>query len=140
VTSRRHHLLDASALLAVILNEPGGDRVEAVLDDSLVLGINVAEAARKLFVKGMSPNDVAEILLALHLDTDEQDFSVQQAICVGAAAAANRKIGLSIGDAACLAMGAWRELKVVTADRTWTACEWPDLQGFDKAPEVVTIR
>lgn len=140
MNSGRHHLLDASALLAVILNERGADRVEAVLDDSQVLGINVAEAARKLFMKGMSHNDVVEVFLALHLDTDEQDFSVQQAICVGAVAAANRKIGLSIGDAACLAMGAWRELKVVTADRTWAACEWPDLKGLDKAPEVVTIR
>ena len=100
MTWSRHHLLDASALLALILNEPGADRVQAVLDDSQVLGINAAEVARKLFSKGLSHDEVAEVINGLNLETDEQDFSIQQAMCVGAVAAANRKIGLSIGDEA----------------------------------------
>jgi PIN domain nuclease of toxin-antitoxin system len=127
-------------LLAVILNEPGAEMVQALLDDSEVLAVNIAEVARKLFSKGMPHGDVIEILDGLHLDADAEEFGLRQAAVIGAVAAANRKIGLSLGDASCLTMGAWHGLKVVTADRVWSKCEWPDLEGFDKAPEIVTVR
>jgi PIN domain nuclease of toxin-antitoxin system len=140
VRESRRHLLDASALLAVILGEPGTDRVEAVLDDSEMAAVNVAEVARKLFAKGMTQDEIAEILIGLNLETGQEQFSYFQAICAGALAAANRHIGLSLGDAVCLTVGAWSGKKVVTAERSWAQCEWPELVGFTNAPEVLTIR
>ena len=36
-------VLDASALLALLLDEPGADKVKAALDDSLMSVVNMAE-------------------------------------------------------------------------------------------------
>ena len=49
----RQYLLDASALLAIILNEAGSDRVQEVFDNIQIHAINPAEVAKKLFQKGM---------------------------------------------------------------------------------------
>jgi ribonuclease VapC len=140
VSWSRGHLLDASALLAVILNEPGAGQVEAVLDDSEMSAVNVAEVARKLFAKGITHAEIAEILTGLNLESGQEQFSYSQAMCVGLVAAANHHIGLSLGDAVCLTLGAWTGLKVVTAEPSWAKCKWPDIDGFVEAPEVITIR
>jgi PIN domain nuclease of toxin-antitoxin system len=36
-------VLDASALLALLLDEPGGDKVKAMLDGALLGAVNLAE-------------------------------------------------------------------------------------------------
>jgi PIN domain nuclease of toxin-antitoxin system len=136
----RHHLLDASALLAVMLNEPGADVVESLLDDCEMSAVNVAEVARKLFAKGMSHDEINEVLTGLNLESGREEFNYHQAICVGAVAAANRDIGLSLGDAVCLTLAAVAGMKVITAERSWAKCEWPKLEGLGEPPEVITIR
>ncbi len=42
------NILDASAVLAVLQNETGKDKVEAILDESAISRINVAEVLTKL--------------------------------------------------------------------------------------------
>ena len=135
----RHHLLDASALLALLLDEPGAAEVQAVFDDSEILTINLAEVARKLFVKGVSAEEVETALGGLNLEVVEE-LGAGHAIRIGEVAAANRKIGMSLGDAACVTMAACAGQTAVTADRMWSQCTWPDRQGLGEAPALVQIR
>lgn len=128
------HLLDASALLALLLNEPGADRVEAVLEDGQIHAVNLAEAAKKLAAKGWAP----ERLKDLELEVGEV-FGVDQAYLAGKVIAANRKIGLSLGDAICLVVAAWHRMKAVTAETAWEDCAWPEDADIAK-PEIVLIR
>jgi PIN domain nuclease of toxin-antitoxin system len=53
-----NYLLDASALLALIFNEPGADRVLAVFDDSKIHALNLAEVMRKMVAIGKPIEEV----------------------------------------------------------------------------------
>ena len=46
--------LDASALLAMMHCEPGGDHVAGLLDDAAISAVNVAEVATRLIDGGMT--------------------------------------------------------------------------------------
>jgi PIN domain nuclease of toxin-antitoxin system len=110
-----------------------------VLDDCEVLLFNAAEVARKLSAKGMSDDDIFELLTGMNLElvAGDEDHPLEQAIQTGLVAARNRKLGLSIGDAACLVTASRRGQKAVTADRTCAHCEWPaEFNG----PELAIIR
>ncbi|HSK71944.1 MAG TPA: hypothetical protein VK892_09635 [Pyrinomonadaceae bacterium] len=48
------NVLDASAVLAFLQNEKGKERVEAVLESSVISRVNVAEVLTKPVEKGMS--------------------------------------------------------------------------------------
>ena len=76
----RNHLLDASALLALIRNEPGRDRVRAVLDDSQIHSVNLAEVARKMVSKGMPAAEVESLLDELRLDVVEELSNAKAAV------------------------------------------------------------
>jgi len=134
----RRYLLDASALLALLLNEPGADQVESVLDDSEMHTVNLTEVVRKLVLKGVEPAEVASLLDDIDLDVVEA-FSSEQAHTAGHMLAANRSIGLSLGDAVCLVVAFSSGTRVVTAERSWPKTVWPkDLQA--KRPEILLIR
>ncbi|MGB6548793.1 MAG: PIN domain-containing protein, partial [Xanthobacteraceae bacterium] len=45
-------VLDSSAILAILNNEPGADAVEEMLDDALVSTVNYAEVVAKLVERG----------------------------------------------------------------------------------------
>jgi PIN domain nuclease of toxin-antitoxin system len=140
VTGR--HLLDASALLALILNEAGADRVQEVFDNSQIHTVNLAEVAKKMFQKGMPVEEVEDVLFALELGVIDE-LKPGQAIVIGELLAANRRTGLSLGDVVCLTTAALTEMKAVTADRRWSECSWPDMKDRDlnlPAPEILQIR
>ena len=48
------YVLDASALLTVLNEEPGKERVEAILSQAAVSTVNLAETFGKLLDAGMS--------------------------------------------------------------------------------------
>ena len=95
------YLLDASALLAVIRNEPGAERVREVLDHCRIHSVNFAEVAMKMVSKGMPAAQVREHLAALALDVIEE-FTAAQAMEVAELGAEARRLGLSLGACVCL--------------------------------------
>jgi ribonuclease VapC len=135
---RRRHLLDASALLALLLNEAGADQVEDILDDSEIHTLNLAEVVRKLVLKGVDPAEAASLLAGIDLRTIES-FTTEQAYAAGNLLAANKSIGLSLGDAICLLSAHASGARVVTAERSWPKTIWPkDLPSH--VPEILLIR
>jgi PIN domain nuclease of toxin-antitoxin system len=78
----------------------------------------VAETIGKLIDAGMTgANAIASVEL-LHLKVI--DFDEEMARVAGSLKQSTKKLGLSLGDRCCLALGIVRGSIVVTADRLWS--------------------
>lgn len=111
------HVLDASALLAVLFDEPGADAVEAILPGARMSAVNLSEVVAKLSDLGLDRGDILKDLSELDLVICDLDRS--QAEFAGLLRRTTRQAGLSLGDRACLALAASLNAIAVTADRAW---------------------
>jgi PIN domain nuclease of toxin-antitoxin system len=124
VTDRQIVVMDASAVLTLINEEPGVDVLEPVLGGMAISAVNLSEVAGKLIDRGMPVHEVCEVVDGLHLVT--HDFGSEAAI---EAAALRRQVplNLSLGDRACLALARRLGLPAVTADKEWADVTVSDL-------------
>lgn len=113
------YVLDASAVLAWILREPGGERVAALMlaEDCLISSVNAAEVVARLADTGR-PEAALRATLS-HLGARLEPFDSNQATTSGLLRPATRRLGLSPGDRACLALAIQTGARVITADRVW---------------------
>ncbi len=111
-------VLDSSAILALIFQERGADRVAATLSRAVMSSVNAAEVFGKHDEIQKSPAQFEAILTsgAVRLVT----FSLDLARGTGGLRSATKHLGLSLGDRACLALALREGLPVMTADRHWT--------------------
>ncbi|MGI4795648.1 MAG: PIN domain-containing protein, partial [Janthinobacterium lividum] len=58
-------MLDASALLALLLGEPGAEKVRAVLDGALICAVDLAEIVSHYAKLGASRSDIEAMLTPL---------------------------------------------------------------------------
>ena len=110
-------VLDASAVLALIHDEPGAGEVEASLGDAVLSTVNWAEVAGVLDARGLPVAPLRETIVALGIDL--RTFGPEDADETGALHAATRAAGLSLGDRACLALAGKLGAPALTADRAW---------------------
>lgn len=110
-------VLDASAILALIFDEPGGDRVATHLPGALVSTVNIAETATRLLALDMPQATVETVIETLQLSI--QPYDHDQALITAELCSTTQSAGLSLGDRACLALGKSRQAEVLTADRAW---------------------
>ena len=111
------YVLDASALLCLLNQEEGQDRVRAALTEAVMSAVNYSEVVAKLVERGGAVAAVSRALEHLHLTVVE--FDRAQAVESGAFRQATRSAGLSFGDRACLALAKSRGLAALTADQAW---------------------
>lgn len=123
-------VLDASALLCLLNDEPGADRVVEVLTRSVMDTTNLAEVVSKLRERGLSLEEVQEALGGLHLDV--RPLSPSQAMTIGDLRPATKPLGLSLGDRACLALALDLSTELFTVDA--------DLASADVGVSVTDIR
>lgn len=116
-------VLDASALLAVLLGEPGAERVEPHLPGAVMSAVNLSEVAGKLLEKGAPLEAVKAAIAAVGLEVIA--FDEEQAMAAADLRVRTRALGLSLGDRACIALGEVRGASVVTCDRVWSELESP---------------
>lgn len=109
--------LDASALLAFLLREPGHGRVAELLGEACISAVNFSEVLGSFARAGQDAALVAEKLLGSPVEL--VDFSAAQAVIAAAMAPATKRVGLSLGDRACLALAHDRGIRALTADRAW---------------------
>jgi PIN domain nuclease of toxin-antitoxin system len=113
-----NNVLDASAILALVLQEPGADRVNDAIDDGAVmLSVNVAEVVTKLHDQGMSEARIRAILSTIRAQV--VPFDEELAYRAGLLRSATRAAGLSLGDRACLALAERLGAPALTSDRAW---------------------
>ena len=123
-------VLDASAVLASLRNETGGERVLPVLETSLLSAVNLAEVATRLLDLGALAADIDGLRERLRCEVIPFDEGL--ALRAGLLRVQTRHLGLSVGDRACLALAQREGLPVLTGDRAW--------RGLDVGVEVVLIR
>lgn len=114
-------VLDASAVLAVLLDEPQSERVSAFLSSGGIGAVNLSEVVAKLQERGM-PDAAIDRVLG-HLDLEVVPFDEAQAMAACKLRAHTKAQGLSLGDRACLALALARGVPAVTTDRGWAALD-----------------
>lgn len=118
------NVLDASAVLAILYNETGAEKVEAVLETSVISRVNLTEVLTKLIEKGMSVAEAKEAVNNLDLAVNELDET--QSLKAAELRPITKHLGLSLGDRCCLALAILENLPAVTADKNWanlTVCK-----------------
>lgn len=110
-------VLDASAVLAALADEPGADVVNAVLPNAVISAVNLTEVGAKLAERGMHEADIRAAIgmLGLTVATFDEDAAYAAAML----RVRTRGLGLSLGDRVCLALGVARRAPILTADRSW---------------------
>lgn len=112
-------VLDSSALVALLMQEPGSDLVATVMDEgrAVISAANWAEVAGRLARSGIAAKTVRAALTALNLEVIPLDSDL--ALEAGLMEAETRPLGLSLGDRCCLALAAREGETVLTTDRAW---------------------
>jgi PIN domain nuclease of toxin-antitoxin system len=110
--------LDASALLALLLSEPGSEKVRGVLAESALTTVNLGEVVGHFARNGAAERDVRAVLDPLPIDLVA--FDEELAFAAGLLVSATRPAGLSFGDRACLALALRLGVRALTADRSWS--------------------
>lgn len=116
-------VLDASVLLAAILEEPGHEAVLELREPALLSAVNLAEARARLVDRGFDRESIDTSMSLLNMQI--VDFDAELAAISADLRPATRAAGLSLGDRACLALARKRGAIALTADRTWARIETP---------------
>jgi PIN domain nuclease of toxin-antitoxin system len=110
-------VLDASALLALLNQEPGSEAVASIITQAAISAVNLSEVVAKLAEAGMPEAVLRQVLEGLGFEV--VPFDETQAFIAGLLRSQTRSLGLSFGDRACLALARERNLPVLTTDRVW---------------------
>jgi ribonuclease VapC len=110
-------LLDASAVLALLREEPGAARVAELLPAAAISAVNLAEVLIVLERRGVPAADARHAVDALALDVLPADAATAHRAAAIAAGARHR--GLGLGDCFCLGTAQLAGRPAVTADRSW---------------------
>jgi PIN domain nuclease of toxin-antitoxin system len=111
-------VLDASALLALLQEEPGADRIATALPNATINSVNLSEVVSKLADKRMPFELVRRILAGLDLNV--YHFDEELAYVAGGLRSVTAPLGLSLGDRACLALAQRLKCPALTSDALWT--------------------
>lgn len=110
-------MLDASAILALVNSEPGGEAVQDLIGGAIVSAANWSEILQKSAALGLNLEQVAAGLRGLGVAV--VPFGAADAEATARLWPLTRHAGLSLADRACLALAQRLGVPAYTADRAW---------------------
>jgi ribonuclease VapC len=111
-------VLDASAILAMLNDEPGSEKITPeLLTYATTSAVNLAEVQTILVREGGDPDE--SWALAMDPIPDVEPFTPEHARIAGTLIQKTISLGLSLGDRACLALAIALDSPVYTTDRLW---------------------
>ncbi|MFA7441578.1 MAG: type II toxin-antitoxin system VapC family toxin [Sphingomonadaceae bacterium] len=119
-------VFDASAVIALLRDEPGADVVASHIGDGLISAVNLQEVVKALLRRGIPFDAAREMLDALHLDV--RPHGQQDAYAAAALLEATQAFGAGIGDRSCMALAIAEKLPALTTDKEWTRVKIPGLK------------
>lgn len=122
-------LLDASALLALLQSERGGEVVDGALRDGAAMStVNLAEVAARLHRQGWPVEDVERAVRTLQSEFGLVLLPFDAEVALRSGALRPATAGLGLGDRACLATAAALGVPALTADRVWLELALPGIE------------
>jgi ribonuclease VapC len=117
-------VLDASALLAYLRDEPGARVVsDAVAGGAAISTVNLAEVLSRVADRGSDPTALVERMTERGLlggAIAVEPFTTADAGETARLRPLTREAGLSLGDRACLALARRLDAPALTADLAWS--------------------
>ena len=110
--------LDASAVIAVLLRERGGEIVQPLMSRASIATVNLSEVVSHFAKKTDDDAEIREMIG--NLPFKKIPFDEELAYEAGLLIRSTRAAGLSLGDRACLALARRLGAKILTADRAWS--------------------
>lgn len=119
-------VFDASAILALLRDEPGGDIVAQYIGDGLISAVNLQEVMKGLLRRDVPIDAALAMLDALHLGV--RPHGRDDAIAAAKLYPITKEFGSGLGDRTCMALAIAEGLPVVTADQQWARIDVPGLR------------
>ena len=119
-------VFDASAILALLRDEPGANIVARYIGDGLISAVNLQEVIKSLLRREVPIDAALAMLDALHLDV--RPHGRDDAVAAARLYPATKEFGSGLGDRTCMALAIAEGLPVLTADREWARIEIPGLK------------
>ena len=110
-------VLDSSAVLALLYNEPGNDVVMRHARGAHLLSVNLSEILTRVIDKEGDPQATRALIDRLNINIAR--FDEPLATLAAMLRYETRQVGASLGDRACLAYTRTVGLPVLTADQKW---------------------
>ncbi len=118
-------IIDASAVLAMLQTEPGGERVAAVIHESSISSVNWSEVIQKILKHDAAGATLCSGLLITGLKVIP--FTDEQAAHTAELWLPTKHLGLSLADRACIQLGIRTGNTVLTTDSVWSKLNRDDL-------------
>lgn len=114
-------ILDASAMLALLQDEPGADTVLPLAQGSRLLSVNFCEVVQRILARGGKAAMAEQALDRLEIAV--VPFDRPLARIAADLREPTRFMGASLADRACLALGRASGMPILSADRDWLKLE-----------------
>jgi len=119
-------VFDASAILALLRDEPGADVVAQYIGDGLISAVNWQEVIKSLLRRGVPIGAALDMLADLHLDV--RAHGRDEAIAAAKLHLATQQYGAGLGERTCMALAMDQKLPALTADKDWAKIDAPGLK------------
>ncbi|GGE02479.1 hypothetical protein GCM10011390_21680 [Aureimonas endophytica] len=110
-------VFDTSALIALLRNEPGADKVASWVGQAAMSAVNLQELVKGLLKRGLHLSVIEEIVDDLRLEVHDHDRDA--AFAAATLVEATTQYGSGLGDRSCMALAIKLGIPVLTTDKAW---------------------